>query len=211
MKTQPLIFLDAGHGDKGGDFGACYDNTRESDITLKFAQALELELMKLGYRVLQTREKTVSDLPMTNHSLGDLPARVDMANKNMANLYISLHCNASTSSQASGMEIYYYPTSWASEKLAYWIENEIKYIKKVKKAKTIPAEKPKMWDFGDRGTKRGRFYVLSQTNCPAVLIETLFLSNIEDRARLKNRDFQKSFAFAIANGIDRYLQQGGNK
>lgn len=200
-----VIYIDPGHGDIGGDFGAVGgDGTREADITLAIAQATKNELIKRKYEVHLSRNSETTSFPIYSESLGDLPFRVEEANKTDAELFISIHCNASESSSASGTEIFYFPGSASGKITAKCILNEVLYLQKIKKAKAkTDKHMLNLWDFTNRGLSEWNFYVLSQTAMPAVLIETLFLSNSEDLELLKTKEFQKFYALAIANGIDR--------
>ena len=56
----------------------------------------------------------------------------------------------------------------------------------------------------NRGVRFGRFTVLTQTKCPAVLVECGFISNSAERARCSTSSYQNSAALAIADGIGRY-------
>jgi N-acetylmuramoyl-L-alanine amidase len=199
------IFIDPGHGDQGGDFGAiAKDKTREADIVLEIARIAKEYLKEKGYEVYLSREKKISTYPIYSESLGDLPYRADRANYLKADLFISIHCNAASSSEANGTEIFY--TSSSGQKLAKDILNEVLYLQKLKKKRyTADKNKVNLWSFLNRGVKQGSFYVLNNTDMPAILIETLFLSNSEDLELLKSREFQCFYAFAIANGIEKYL------
>jgi len=199
------IFIDPGHGDQGGDFGAIgKDGTREADIVLEIAKIAKEYLQEKGYTVLLSRDKKTSTYPIYSESLGDLPYRVDRANYLKADLFVSIHCNAAVSPEANGTEIFY--TSSQGQNLSKCILNEVLYLQKQKK-KRYAADKNKvnLWNFLNRGLKQGSFYVLSKTNMPAVLIETLFMSNPEDLQLLKSKEFQVFYAFAIANGIEKYF------
>ena len=199
------IFIDPGHGDRGGDFGAVgSDGTREADIVLEISKIAKKLLEKEGYEVHLSREKEVSDFKIYSDSLGDLPYRTEKANNLEADLFISIHCNAATSYSACGTEIFYYSTYGQS--LAYKILNEVLYLQKVKIKKAQSQEERKLWAFPNRGLKIGSFYVLTNTDMPAVLIETLFLTNTYDLQLLKNKDFKYMYGMAIANGVKSYFK-----
>ena len=68
-KIMKKIFIDPGHGDQGGDFGAiALDGTREADITLDIAQILK-KLLSKKYQVYLSRERKMSDFPIYNNNL----------------------------------------------------------------------------------------------------------------------------------------------
>jgi N-acetylmuramoyl-L-alanine amidase len=199
------IFIDPGHGDTGKDFGAiAKDGTREADIVLEIAKITKEYLKKKGYDVYLSREKETSIYPIYNNDLGDLPYRTDRANYLKANLFVSIHCNAVVSPEANGTEIFY--ASSQGQRLAKCILNEVLYLQKQKKKRYISDKnKVNLWNFSNRGVKKDSLYVLNNTDMPAVLVETLFLSNPEDLELLKSREFQTFYALAIANGIEKYL------
>jgi len=89
------IMIDAGHG--GKDPGAQGYGLREKDVALRMALTLGKVLKKRGYRVLYTR---------TTDDFIPLPERTDMANSKRVDLFISVHCNASTDPTVHGLETY---------------------------------------------------------------------------------------------------------
>lgn len=200
------IFIDPGHGDRGGDYGAiAKDKTRESDITLSIADFTKKYLEEMDYEVYLSREGFVSSYSIASETLGDLPYRVRDANDSMSDLFISIHCNSATSPSANGTEIYY--TSSEGKRLSKCILNEVLYLQKLKlKRYKVNEHLSTLWGFTNRGIKEGSFYVLTNTDMPAILIETLFLSNTEDLELLKKKEFQVFYAMAIANGIEKYFQ-----
>ncbi len=202
---QRKIFIDPGHGDQGGDFGAiASDGTREADVTLDIAKKLKNLLTGKKFQVYMSRERETNDLPIYNDNLGDLPYRVDRANKLKADLFVSIHCNAAVS-EAAGTEIFYCSGSKEGQKLAKAILNEVLYLQKIKVEKN-----GELWDFPNRGIKTGRYYVITKTSMPAVLIETLFLTNPFDLKLLKTKKFRQFYAMAIANGIGKYFSKDKN-
>ncbi|MFQ9935135.1 MAG: N-acetylmuramoyl-L-alanine amidase family protein [Phascolarctobacterium faecium] len=88
------ITLDAGHG--GSDPGAVgAKGTKEKDITLKITQKVEELLKKKGAKVTMTRVKDVDVYGVNATDAQELQARVDVAENSAADLFISLHINAS--------------------------------------------------------------------------------------------------------------------
>ncbi len=201
------IFIDPGHGDIGKDFGAIgKDGTREADIALSIGKTAKTLLEKDGYKVYMSREKEMSGNPLYSQSLGDLPYRTKAANDAGCDLFISIHCNASSNSAGNGTEIYHCPGSTEGKKLAKAILNEVLYLQKVKKEKhKTDKALLKLWDFTNRGVKEGNYYVLTDTDMPAVLCETLFMSNPDDLKLLKTSEFQTAYAQAITSGVNKYF------
>ncbi|SNX54242.1 N-acetylmuramoyl-L-alanine amidase [Thermoanaerobacterium sp. RBIITD] len=171
-----LIVLDPGHG--GNDSGAVGNNFLEKDINLNISLKLKDIVKSKNINVIMTRDKDIS--------LG-LQERCDIANKNKADYFISIHCNGFKDTSAKGTETYSYPGSIIGAKLAVSIQRSI-----VSMLNTI-----------DRGTKTANFYVLHHTDMPAILIETGFITHFEDVNLLVNKP--NLFATAISNGIFNFL------
>lgn len=108
------------------------------------------------------------------------------ANSSKADVFVSIHANAFSDSKANGVECYSYYESKQGAELA-------RNIQKMLLAK-LPLQ--------DRGIKTAGFYVLCNTDMPACLVETAFVSNPRDEWLLRSRG--ESFAEAIAQGIINY-------
>ncbi|MFW6389564.1 MAG: N-acetylmuramoyl-L-alanine amidase family protein, partial [Halanaerobiales bacterium] len=180
-----LVVIDPGHG--GIDKGTNYGHVFEKDINLKIGKYLYQELIKVNIKALMTRK---TDILYADSRNKDIKHRPQAANKNNANLFISIHANNFRTSQPSGSQVFYKKASDKSKKLAEDIHNELISLRKE----------------NNRCLKTGNYYVLNCTDCPAVLIETGFLSNPEDRRLLSSPDYQKRLAVKIKNGIVEYLR-----
>ncbi|WP_291350663.1 N-acetylmuramoyl-L-alanine amidase [Desulfosporosinus sp.] len=185
------IMLDPGHG--GPDKGASGPNkTHEKNNNLAIALALEDTLKQAGATVLLTRDKDIS--PCDNYSeIEDLQARVTIANKSKADLFISIHNDANLKPTIQGTSTYYSednPKNYASLHLANSIQSAV-----IDTVKT-----------NNRGLKQASFYVLRNTTMPSILLETAFISNPYEEARLQNPTFQKNVASAILLGIYNYYK-----
>lgn len=172
------IFIDPGHG--GRDPGACHGNIKEKDIVLDIGLILGELLVKEGFKVAYSR---------TNDTFVSLSERANKSNRLGSDIFISIHCNAFTSSNAQGLETFYYRTSKNGKRLADKFQTSI--VKKSLYTK-------------DRGIKQGNFYVLRRTRAVAVLLELGFISNWEDRKiMLENK---RGFAGAVVEGLKEYLR-----
>ncbi len=176
------ITLDPGHS---GPYepGACAGNLTEAESVLTIGQALAGLLAAAGHSVLMTRTGIIDN--------DGLAFRADLANNQPADLFISLHCNSAESAAAHGTEVYCYPGSTQGAALADCIRKRI--------IDTIGTT--------DRGTKTANFQVLRQTNMPAVLVETAFISNTEDRQHLASLTGRVAFAIAIYQGLQDFMGQ----
>jgi N-acetylmuramoyl-L-alanine amidase len=175
-----VVVVDPGHG--GRDPGAVgIGGIYESDIVLDISQQVASLLEEQGIQAILTRE---DDREV------DLAPRVSLAESINANLFVSIHANAISMSRpdVNGIETYYYDTGAA---LAASIHNSL-----------INAT-----GMNDRGVRQARFYVLTRTSMPAVLVEVGFVTGQEDAARLSNSAVRSQIAAAIAQGILRYVQQ----
>ncbi len=90
------LVIDPGHG--GSERGAVHQNTEESVVNMAFSLALKKELLKHNIKVLLTRE---SDKETS------LESRVELSNKNKADLFLSIHANSHSSEKVRGLEIYF--------------------------------------------------------------------------------------------------------
>ncbi len=215
-----LIVVDAGHG--GRDPGAVgHNKTREKDVTLQMAKKLAAALRKeLRCKVLLTRS---DDRFLTLHS------RTAYANKVGADLFISLHANASTNRKAYGLETYYLNLSKNNQAAAVAArENGISLEEvgnleailfdlmanaKINESSRLAAEIQQAMIKGlslkfsrikDLGVRQGPFHVLLGATMPSVLVETAFLSNAREEKRLNSSDYQKRVAQAIVRGVKDY-------
>jgi len=181
------VCIDPGHG--GRDPGAIGKNgTKEKDVTLAIAKKLKYILEDgIKAQVVLTRESDV--LPWVQKSVqDDLKARCEVANRNLADIFISIHCNSSLRDTAEGVETYYYKDSKKGFLLAFEVQKSIIYSTKLV----------------NRGVKFANFYILKWTKMPAILVECGFVSNPKEEAMLRNDAFQTQLAIAIANGVANY-------
>ena len=180
-----FVIIDPGHG--GPDPGAIgIGGIRETDIVLEVSKLVKELLSEKGVKVKLTRKNEV-DL--------DLPPRVSFANKMDADIFVSIHANASRGKRRdiNGLETFYF-RGWRGRLLAKRIQRQI--------LRVSPGSP-------DRGVKQGRFYVIKNTNMPAVLVEIGFLTGRLDARRLEKAAHRKRIAYAISKGILEYLSKVG--
>lgn len=189
-----VIVLDPGHG--GQDPGAQFGGIQEKNINLAIAIRLRDVLTAKGCKVILTREVD-KDFFLPNFVLGrmakraELSQRIKMASINQADLFISLHANSFPGGNSYGMETYYQVKSLAGKELAELIQTELKKIQTDNK----------------RIAKSGDYYLLNQTQMPAVIVEVGFLSNPRERKLLQDTTYQDRIAAAIALGIESYFHK----
>ena len=175
---MPKICIDPGHG--GKDSGAVGNGLQENDIVLSIAKMLKSMLIEKGFKICRTRE---------DDTFVELKDRCIIANKAKADIFVSIHCNSAENKSAYGFEIYHTQGSIQGQKLSADIKLSINENKEIIRK--------------DRGIKTANFTVITGTNMPAVLVETAFISNIEDSKILKTK--QSEFARAICKGICTYF------
>ncbi|PLZ38883.1 N-acetylmuramoyl-L-alanine amidase, partial [Fischerella thermalis WC542] len=175
-----VVLIDPGHG--GRDPGAVgIGGAREKDIILPISKKIAEVLQKNGVQVVLTRS---SDYFVT------LPARVQMAERVNADVFVSIHANSAGAGRpdVSGLETYYYDTGLS---LARIVHRSILQSVNVR----------------DRGVRKARFYVLRKSSMPSILVETGYMTGREDMAKLKSASYRNQMAEAIARGILQYLQR----
>lgn len=204
-KMVRTIMIDAGHG--GKDTGAIGANKKkEKDITLAIALKLRRKLIKLGYSVRLTRG---------GDTFPSLEQRVSLwkNSRPKPDLFISIHCNAAANRKVSGVETFAATPlnvpSTGDTKLNKTVSgsnafsrnnNLLAYYVQRAMAKNLPYA-------ADRGVKHARFYVIRNVSCPAVLIETGFVSNWAECTRLSSNVYQEQVANSILRGILNYAAQ----
>lgn len=214
--TAKTIVIDPGHG--GKDPGALGRGTlQEKSIVLSISEKLRKILTQKGYTVLMTRD--------TNRYI-PLKDRTTFAMQHKADLFLSIHANASENLKAKGIETYYLSvtsTDKASEAIAarenadsgYSIQELEALLKGIiqesksedskRLARHVQQALIQATGAPDRGVKHARFVVLIGTNVPAILIETGFVSNPTEGRKLTTPVYQQKIAAAIAQGIERFL------
>ncbi|AXI00374.1 N-acetylmuramoyl-L-alanine amidase [Sporosarcina sp. PTS2304] len=192
------IMIDPGHG--GEDGGASAESIVEKDITLNISHEVRKILEKKGATVLMTREKegdavaehAPSEQFHSNRSrkFADLKLRESMAIEENPDLFISIHVNAIPEERWRGAQVFYHPYGHPAGKLlATSIQDEMRG-----QLKNTDREAMKITGV----------YLLKKVPVPAVLVETGFLSNPEERKLLASKSYQKKVAAAIVDGIIKY-------
>ena len=214
--------IDPGHG--GRDPGAVGPHgIEEKTINLQLAQELaDLLRDRYQYEVLLTR---------TDDSFVPLEGRAALANRQNADLFISIHCNASLSSKLKGFEVYFL-SERASDPHADAVArfenaplalegkpvpspNQVAAVLRslvktanINEASALGALISR--HMGERlsepslGVKQAAFYVLRGAEMPAVLVETAFLTNPKEEKLLQKESFRKEFVEGLSAGIAAY-------
>lgn len=183
-----VIAIDPGHG--GSDVGAIGGaQSEEKNVTLAVALKLKALLETAGAKVLMTRQVDRDVYAPNDSAVEELQARSNVANSHKADIFISIHANASASREVGGTTTYYYKKSRYDSLLAQSLQTSL-----------LEAD-----GLDDRGAMTADFYVLKKTVMPAALVETAFISNPNEEKLLNSPWFQAKMAQGLERGIDRFF------
>jgi N-acetylmuramoyl-L-alanine amidase len=215
------IVVDAGHG--GHDTGTIGPNGLEEkdlvlDVALKLGKLLE---DKLGAEVVYTRD---------DDTFIPLETRTAIANKEQADLFISIHANSSDDPTARGVETYYLNftsrtdalevaarENAVSEQSIHELQDLVKKIalkEKIGESREFASDvqhslyaglSAKSPSLRNRGVKKAPFVVLIGANMPSILAEISFVSNPDDAKKLKTNDYRQRIADSLYKGVFKYV------
>jgi len=213
------IVVDAGHG--GSEDGARGPGgTLEKNVTLAVARRLKSALeSRLGVRVILTRDADATV---------ELDERASLANNNKADLFVSLHANASVRGSAAGAEVFYLSLDEYGDQaqrvaqgeteavpvfgggtrdveVILWEMAQARYIEQsAALAQAVEAALRERVPMSPRAIQQAPFRVLVGANMPAVLVEMGFITNAEQEKLLGSDGFQTSIVQALVDSIIRY-------
>lgn len=222
--ANKIIVIDPGHGGKDRGARGTKGLTEKEvvlDISLKLKKIIE---KNLGYKVILTRD---------GDTYVSLKERTAIANSNNADLFVSIHANASKRKNVSGIETYYLDFAKSDQALETAtrenetpflnIRDDVQYILADMVANTkmnessqfagivqnslIKGLQKKYHRVRNLKAKGGPFYVLYGANMPSILVETSFISNPAEEKRLKSKKYRESLAYYILKGIERYFKE----
>ncbi|HSV43159.1 MAG TPA: N-acetylmuramoyl-L-alanine amidase [Candidatus Bathyarchaeia archaeon] len=221
-KGRLKIMVDPGHG--GKDPGAIAYRIQEKEVVLDIARRLEKLLEGYGYDVRMTR---------SGDQFISLEQRTEMAAQWGADLFISVHANASESKQVKGFEV------WAPRALTHEDFREdqrkknhqiafnqmnmkkhhhalektledlfyrYKREQSLKMAAVVSRQCSREALQNNRGVKQSGFFVLRNTLIPSVLVEVGFVSNSREAEQLRTGSYRQQIAEMLAVGIRNYIQ-----
>lgn len=216
------VVLDPGHG--GHDPGATgTGGLREKDVALDIAhRAAPLIARELGISTLLTRDSDV---------FVPLDERVARANAFGADLFVSIHCNASENVDSHGIATFVLDASRddlaariaarenaASPAAAAELANVMSrvldagsiersaHFAKLLQRSALSSVASGYQDTADLGVRSAGFYVLAGAHMPAVLFETSFISHPTEESRLDSGDYRQKLADAIVNAVRAYQE-----
>ena len=224
------VVIDAGHGgkDKGAiGEGALY----EKDLNLQLAKKLALKIrQELGI---------LADLTRGGDRFIPLEERTAIANTRQADLFLSIHVNASPNPLAQGVETYFLNLATDEEAVRVAAMENATSTKRIGDLQKILKDlmlntkidessrlahhvqqnlhetlNEKFGPIKNLGVKQAPFYVLIGAQMPSILVEVSFISNAQDRERLMQEDYQDQIVEGIFKGVARYIKEtklGGNQ
>jgi N-acetylmuramoyl-L-alanine amidase len=221
------VVIDPGHG--GKDPGAIGQNgLREKDVVLSVGKRLgEILKQRYGFNVIYTRQTDIF-IP--------LDERTEIANSKGADLFISIHANASRRKAAKGIETYF--LNWSNDDDALRVaarenntsiarmkvlrgglsgilndlartnkrDESIRLAQRVQTS-MVNTIKRKYRGTTDLGVKNALFYVLVGAEMPSALVEISFISNRYEERLLKSRSYREKISEGIAKGVDAYFKE----
>ncbi|MDM0016355.1 N-acetylmuramoyl-L-alanine amidase [Variovorax saccharolyticus] len=227
-----IVALDPGHG--GEDPGAIGSNgTREKDIVLQIAHRLRTRINASSVNGNPMRAYLTRDADF----FVPLGVRVQKARRVQADLFISIHADAFTTPAARGASVFALSQGGASSSAARWLANKENQADKVggvnvgnhevqvqralldmsttaqinDSMKLGGAMLGEIRGIGARlhkpNVEQAGFAVLKAPDIPSVLVETAFISNPEEEAKLRSVAYQEDLADALMRGIERYFAQ----
>lgn len=184
-KKKYVVYIDVGHG--GFDEGyKTKSGVMEKDVDLEISKLVSSRLSSQGDISVVVSRNT--DTALSNSE------RVEDANKQNADLFVSIHMTGNDDTTAEGIQTFYrVGATDASDELATLVQKSVSaYV-----------------DLKDRGVTPFTFDVLKDNNMPAILIQCGFLTNPKEEKKLINPEFQKDLAEGISQGILSFLDAQG--
>jgi N-acetylmuramoyl-L-alanine amidase len=223
--SRKIIVIDPGHG--GVDPGAISSNGLvEKDLTLDISMRIE--------RILKEKYKETVYLTRNNDVYLPLDQRTAIANNKNADVFVSVHVNASSRTSLKGLETFL--LSWSDDKEALSVasrENQISISKMKQEGSDLGIILSSLAREGKRdeslklthlihsamlakvrgnyssvedlGVRKALFYVLVGASMPSALVEVGYLTNPQEEKRLRSKSYREDIAESIARGIHKYV------
>lgn len=190
-----IIVIDAGHG--GRDDGCSgVSGTKESEINLAISKTLKSYLENLGIEVVLTRSdgNGLYSANATNYKQSDMEKRIEIINDADPDMVISIHQNSFSDKNQCGAQAFYQEDDDISKAFADCVQSQL--ISQLENARSE--------------SNKGDYYLLKESNLPAVLVECGYLTNAEEEAKLNTTEYQNKVAYAIMCGVIKYFDLCGN-
>ena len=187
------VIIDAGHGGVDGGATSCTGKL-ESAFNLEISLRLNdlMHLLGIHTQMIRTTDISVYTQGQTiaAKKISDLKERVRMVNETENPLLISIHQNTFPDSQYSGAQVFYGPKG-EGQQLAMQLQSAlVQTVNPGSNRKSKPAE---------------GVYLMEHINTTGILIECGFLSNVQEEAKLRSREYQQKLCCVLAAAVDAYL------
>ncbi|MBQ9730301.1 MAG: N-acetylmuramoyl-L-alanine amidase [Clostridia bacterium] len=199
VQSAMRVVIDAGHGGIDGGVTGKQTKTKESDLNLKIALLLGQRLEENGFDVVYTR-KTASGLYDTTakgFKKRDMLKRKEIIENANPSLVISLHQNYIGAAYCRGATVFYRKESEGGKRFAEEMQSRLNGL--YQKSGVKP-----------RKSVAGEFFLLDCADCPSILVECGFLSNVKDESLLLSPIFQSELVGVMSASITAYLAQSGS-
>jgi N-acetylmuramoyl-L-alanine amidase len=176
LEAKKIIVIDASHG--GDDFGVTLNGLQEKTIVETIAKKIKAQNKNENLEIVLLREG--------DHFM-ELSERVSIINNLNPSLVISLHINASENFSKNGVQAFVYSKS--------------KFYNESKTNAEILVDKVAGDYFSKSEVKEASFYILKNSNCPAMTLEVGYLSNVNDRNYITSEKGQNEIAEKILEAV----------
>jgi N-acetylmuramoyl-L-alanine amidase len=195
-EREYCFIIDPGHG--GVDGGATSVTGKlESAFNLEIGLRLRDLLHFMGYQTSMIRTEDISihtkGETIAQKKMSDLKERVRICNETPGAILLSIHQNTFSDARYSGAQVFHAATGGSEELAKYLQKNLVDILNK---------------GSNRRAKKSGGVYLMEYINCPGVLIECGFLSNIQEEAKLRNPEYQKQLVCVIAATAADFMAEG---
>ncbi len=193
IDSSRCIIIDPGHGGVDGGATSCTGKL-ESNMNLEISLRLNDLLHFLGYRTVMIRTTDISVYTqgetIFQKKISDLKERVRIVNETKNGLLVSIHQNVFADSKYYGAQVFYSEQE-GSKELAEQMQN--RFVETLNPG-------------SNRKCKRATgIYLMEHIDCTGVLVECGFLSNPEEEARLRSKEYQNKICCVIASSLCNYL------
>ena len=194
VSRNRCVIIDAGHGGVDGGATSC-TGVLESQFNLEISLRLNDLMHLMGYSTKMIRTEDISVYTegetIAQKKVSDLKQRLRIAKEAENALYISIHQNYFSDSRYSGAQVFY-PGTPGSSTLAKLLQSNFK--------RTLNPQ-------SNRDVKKAKgVYLMENLPCTGVLIECGFLSNHEEEAKLRSKDYQQKLCCVIACTVAEYCK-----
>lgn len=185
LPLSPTIAIDAGHG--GIDVGASANGLLESQLNLEIALKLQNAIESLSFQTVMTRtdDNGLYGTTQAGFKKRDMQARKEICESAGADMLISIHQNASTIPDRTGVVIYCDKLSSESVALATAVANQ----------------------FENGVVKFGDFFITSEIDMPSIIVECGFITTASESEKLASEEYQEDIANSIARGVLIYQRE----